>query len=153
MTAARRGHGDGGQVAGIEALPFGVLTFVIGSLLVANAWAVVDAKLAVSAAAGEAARVYVESPDQATAARRAHDAAAGTVDGHGRNADRMQLTIDHEQGAVWGRCVRITATARYVVPAVTLPWIGGYGRGFEAVSSHSEIVDPYRGGLEGEAQC
>jgi hypothetical protein len=32
---------DSGQVGGIEALPFGLLVFVVGALLVANAWAVV----------------------------------------------------------------------------------------------------------------
>ena len=41
---------ESGQ-AGIEVLPFGILTFVVGALLVANAWAVIDAKIAVSAAA------------------------------------------------------------------------------------------------------
>ena len=34
-------RGDHGMVAGIEALRFGLLVFVVGSLLVANAWAVV----------------------------------------------------------------------------------------------------------------
>jgi hypothetical protein len=31
---------DRGQVGGIEVLPFGLLVFVVGTLLVANAWAV-----------------------------------------------------------------------------------------------------------------
>ena len=35
------GRTDAGQVGGIEALPFGLLVFVIGALLVANCWAVV----------------------------------------------------------------------------------------------------------------
>jgi hypothetical protein len=51
-------------MAGIEALPFGFLVLVAGSLLLANAWAVVDAKFAASAAAREAVRVYVESGSQ-----------------------------------------------------------------------------------------
>jgi Mg2+/Co2+ transporter CorC len=42
---------DEGVVGGLEALPFGLLIFVVGALLIANVWAVVDAKLAVSAAA------------------------------------------------------------------------------------------------------
>ena len=36
---------DRGQVGGIEALPFGLLVFVVGALLVANTWAVVDASV------------------------------------------------------------------------------------------------------------
>ena len=59
--ARGRAGGDGGQVGGIEALPFGLLVFVVGALLVANAWAVVDAKLAVDAAARQATRHYVEA--------------------------------------------------------------------------------------------
>ena len=43
---ARRCAGDAGQVGGIEALPFGLLIFVVGTLLIANAWAVIDAKFA-----------------------------------------------------------------------------------------------------------
>ena len=43
---------------GMEVIPFGLLTFVVGALLVANAWAVIDAKMAVSAAAREATRAY-----------------------------------------------------------------------------------------------
>ncbi|MBA2283441.1 MAG: hypothetical protein H0W25_19710, partial [Acidimicrobiia bacterium] len=59
-AAARRLHRDErGQMGGIEALPFGLLIFVVGALLVANAWAVIDAKLAVTAAAREAARTWV----------------------------------------------------------------------------------------------
>ena len=48
-------RGDAGMVGGIEVLPFGVLIFVVGSLLVANAWAVVDTKFMVTSAAREAA--------------------------------------------------------------------------------------------------
>ncbi len=42
----RRARGDAGQVGGFEAIPFGVLVFVLGALLITNAWAVIDAKLA-----------------------------------------------------------------------------------------------------------
>ena len=45
-----------GFVAGGEVLPFGVLIFVLGTLLLVNAWAVIDAKFAVSSASREAAR-------------------------------------------------------------------------------------------------
>ena len=67
-TGPTRLAGDGGQVAGIEALPFGVLIFVVGALLVSNLWAVVDAKIVVDAAAREAVRAYVEAPDATTGA-------------------------------------------------------------------------------------
>jgi hypothetical protein len=148
-----RWGGDHGQVAGIEVLPFGMLIFVVGSLLVANAWAVVDARLAVASAAREAARAYVEAPDPNAAHEAATIAARHTVEGHGRNPDRLRLGIEHDGGRPWGRCVRIRAVGHYPVPALTLPWIGGYGRAFLATATHSEIIDPYRSGLAGEAQC
>ena len=77
----RRARGDAGQVGGFEALPFGVLIFVLGALLVTNAWAVIDAKLAATAAAREAARVYVESADAASAESLGVDAARSELRG------------------------------------------------------------------------
>ena len=39
-------RGEDGQVGGIEALVFGLLVLVLGTLVVANAWGVIDAKVA-----------------------------------------------------------------------------------------------------------
>ena len=145
-----RARGDHGQVAGIEALPFGVLIFVVGALLVANVWGVVDAKLAVTSAAREAARAFVEAPDALTADADAARAAAEAVDAHGRDSGRLDLQrIDGS----FGRCARVTFEASYPVPAIALPWIGGFGRSFTASARHSEIVDPFRSGLPGTASC
>ena len=71
MKTAPRLTGDAGQVGGIEVLPFGVLIFVVGTLLITNAWGVVDAEVAADAAAHQAVRTYVEAPDGTTAAARA----------------------------------------------------------------------------------
>ena len=150
---APRAQGDAGQVAGIEALPFGVLVFVVGALLAANAWAVVDVRFAVAAAAREAVRAYVEAPDPMAAAALAERAARNTVSGHGRNPERIWLSITSPSGRGWGRCGRVEITARYPVPAITLPGLGGYGEAFEAVATHSELIDPYRAGLPGSASC
>src|SRR5919202_3284931 len=79
--AGRWRRDEAGQLAGGEALPFGVLVFVFGVLLIANAWAVVDAKLAVSAAAREATRAYVEAPPGGDAMAAADAAAREAVDG------------------------------------------------------------------------
>lgn len=146
-------RGDAGVVGGIEVLPFGVLTFVVGSLLVANAWAVVDTKFMVTSAAREAARAYVEAPDQGTAMTRARIGVADAIAGQGRDPTKARVRVDHDHGRAWGRCVRVVATVGYRVPALTLPWIGGYGHGFDVVAAHSEIIDPYRAGLPGPAEC
>lgn len=141
---------DRGQVAGIEVLPFGFLIFVVGALLLANAWAVVDAKLAVTAAAREAARTYVEAPDESAAVSTALLAARDALAGQ-RGGETLDLRITAEGG--FRRCALVTAEVEVEVPAVGLPFIGGFGRTFDVTASHSEIVDPYRSGLPGEADC
>lgn len=149
MTGHRL-RGDAGQVGGIEAIPFGLLVFVVGGLLVANAWAVVDAKLATDAAAREAVRAFVEAPDLATAEAAADAAARRSVAAHGRDGTRAEVAL--LEAARFVRCERITIEVTYKVPALTLPLIGGWGDGPLAVRSrHSEVVDPFRSGVPGEA--
>lgn len=146
----RRARGDAGQVGGIEALPFGLLVFVLGALLIANAWAVVDAKFATDAAARQAARTFVEGDDEATALHRADEAARDAIAGHGRDPDRAG--VRPVGAALLQRCARATFEVTYEVPALTLPLIGGYGpTPFVVRSRHSELVDPFRDGLPGDA--
>ncbi len=133
-----------GQVAGIEALPFGFLVFVVGVLLITNAWAVIDAKMTVASAAREATRAYVEAPDAGAAVSAARTAADEVVRAGGRDPGRLGLS---SPSSGFARCQRVTVEATYPVPAITLPWIGGFGRGFMARARHSELVDPYRSGV------
>lgn len=149
-SPARRWHQDErGQAGGIEVLPFGVLIFVVGALLVASAWAVIDAKLAVVSAAREAARTYVEGEDAASAEQAAIAAAEEAMANHGRDGG-VDVTIDAP--AAFTRCATVQVRATYQVPAVPLPWIGGLGE-IQVSSTHSERVDPFRDGLVGAAQC
>lgn len=136
-------RGEAGVVAGGEVLALGLLTFVVGTLLIANAWAIVDAKLAVTAAAREAARAYVEAGSAVAAADAAVAAAREALAGHGRDAAAMDpFVVDGR----FARCARVTIEVGYTVPALTLPWIGGLGDA-TVIGRHSEIVDPYRSGL------
>lgn len=146
-----RGRGDRGQVGGIEAIPFGLLLFVLGTLLIANAWAVVDAKFATDAAAREAARTFVEADEADTALRDAESAALAVVEGHGRDPDRADVRAHGD--FTLARCERATFEVTYEVPALSIPLIGGYGRTpFRVASRHSEVVDPFRSGLVGDAE-
>lgn len=143
-------HGDGGQIGGIEAIPFGLLVFVVGGLLIANAWAVVDAKFATDAAAREAARTFVEARDATTAAADAEAAARATVTAHGRDGQRAEVRALGP--TTFARCERVTFEVSYEVPALDLPLVGGWGpSSFSVRSRHSEVVDPYRDGVPGEA--
>ncbi len=152
MSAAGRCRGDRGQVGGIEALPFGLLIFVVGTLLIANAWAVVDAKFATDAAARQAVRTFVEAEDPARARSAASTAALAAIEAHGRDPGRATVRPVGDPQLV--RCERATFEVAYEVPALSLPFIGGYGRApFRVRSTHSELVDPFRSGLSGSADA
>lgn len=153
-VTVRRTFDERGQVAGVEVIPFGLLVLVIGALLVANVWGVIDAKLAAEAAAREAARAYVEAPGEDAAVELGEAAAESAMHGHHRDLSAMR--VDAPAPGEFRRCNRIRYTVEYDVPTLTLPWIGGLGgRMITARATHVEIVDPYRSGagLDGEATC
>ena len=137
---------EGGQIAGLEGLVFGMLLFVFGALLVVNAWAVVDAKLASSAAAREATRAFVEGREPGEAARAAEAAAVSAFAGYGRATDRAEVRLVEGELA---RCSRVVFEASYRLPALRIPVLGGLGDGFHVTSRHAELVDPHRSGLGG----
>ncbi len=148
--------GEDGLVGGAEAIVFGVLVFVLGTLLVVNAWGVVDAKLAASEAAREATRVIVEAgpDDPVVIFARAEEAAVRAIVGYGKDVSRMRFPTPAVAGGSLERCARVTVTVSYDVPVVVLPVLGGLGSGMiTAVGRHSEVVDPHRSGLPGEAAC
>lgn len=156
MTGAhRRCGGERGQVAGIEVLPFGLLVFIAGTLVVANLWGVIDSKFAADAAAREAARWVVE---RASAGTSPHDLRSGatelavqTLADHGRTGP---ATVDlGPPGAAFVRCERITVTVAVRVPALRIPFVGGFGDAFEVAATHGELIDPTRSGLAGDASC
>lgn len=136
------------MVGGFEVLPFGFLVLVAGSLLVANAWGILDGKIAASAAAREAARAFVESEaaDAGAAYAEAEAAAEEAIVGHGRDPARM--TLRSEGPLLLERCAPATFVVTYDVPTISLPWIGGFGDGVvSATARHREVVDPYRDGV------
>ena len=143
---------DRGQVAGIEAVPFGILLFVLGALLITNAWAVIDAKMAVTSAAREAARTYVEAPDHETGLAQAESAARSAIAAHGGNVAKVSIS-GPASAAAFTRCNHVSFTVTYPVPALTLPIIGGLGSGVVVRSTQTEIVDPFRNDVPGEAVC
>ena len=141
-----------GQVGGVEGVIFGVLVFVLGTLIVANAWAVVDVKGAASAAAREATRAFVESsaPSADAALAEADAVARETIEGYGRDPDKLVVVAEE---ASLRRCGRVTIRTEYPVPLVSLPILGRHGHGFTAVGRHSELVDPFRAGLADRDAC
>ncbi len=136
--------------AGVEVLPFCVLVFVCGTLVLVNAWGVIDAKFAVAAAAREGARTYAESDGGRSGEEAARRAASDVVAAYGRDPDRLRL--DDPTGAVV-RCGTVSVTASYPVPALRVPLIGGFGHAFDVTSTHTTRVDRLRAGLGAESAC
>jgi hypothetical protein len=47
----------------------------------------------------------------------------------------------------------VTVEVSHDVATVVLPWVDGWGSVVTVSARHSEVVDPYRGGLAGAARC
>ena len=147
-SGSRAGLGADDGVAGWEALPLGFLVLLVGALVAANAWAVVDAKMAVTAAAREGARAFVEAESPPVAAGAARSAADAALRAHGRSPDPAAPPMITGE---LRRCERVAVRVRHTVPAVVLPWVGGFGAGITVGAVHEEIVDPLRAGVPGAA--
>jgi len=155
LAWTRRFRCEDGYVGGAEAIPLGILVLFAGTLIVVNAWAVVDARLVTATAAREAVRAYVEAApatDAGATARQAWAeaelAANQVMVEHGRRPDRFSVRPTLT-GPAYARCQRVAITATYELPAVTVPLVGGFLSGLAVSSTASEIVDPFRDGLEG----
>lgn len=143
---------DSGQVGGVEVLSFGFLIFVSVTLIIVNAWGVVDAKLAVTSAAREAVRAYVETNGENAANVAAIQQALETLDSYGRGGHRATVNSPVVDG-LYRRCGRVTVTVSYDLPTVAVPFIGGFGSLQPVTSTFTEVIDPFRSGLDGIAQC
>ena len=96
----------------------------------------------------EAGQLAVGNGDAVAHARRAQPFALE------QHLEDLALGLEPVPGqSGYSRCARATFTATYEVPALTLPWIGGFGEGIDVTSTHSELVDPYRSGVPGSAEA
>lgn len=136
-----------GTVGGVEVLPLCLMVLVGFTLLVVNAWAVVDARGVADDAAREGARAFAEAPaavDPWAEARRAVDRTIGAT---GRATERTTMRIT-TVGPL--RCSAVTVEVASRVPTVLVP-----GRRVGPLlgvvrSRHTTVVDPYRSGLGGD---
>ena len=140
---------DAGFAAGGEAIPFGVLIFVIGTLMVTNLWAVIDVKMATNGAAREAARQVAESDGPAPDLGK--DAAKASIETHERDPNRMIYVLNIPDG--WQPCARAEVAVTYPVPLINLPLLDvAFPDPIEVTSTHSEIIDPYRSRAAGTGE-
>lgn len=154
MSRLRTEHGF---VGGAEALLFGVLVFVVGTLVILNAWSAVETRTAADAAARQAVRLLTESDplDPGVLWNRTEQVVEATVNGYGQRAgDVVDIAIT-PRDLVLERCQRVTVRVTLRVPMVNVPLPGGNGSvGTRGVTGeHTEVVDPLRSGLPGRATC
>jgi hypothetical protein len=144
MTALRD---QDGFSAGAEVLLFGTLVFFVAFLMAVNAWNLLDADMAATAAAREAARTFVEADTATDAAADARTAATDALHTLGRH-QAHRISVD----GTLTRCQPVTVTVELDVDPVRMP--GGFFAGTWQVSAaHTEVVDPWRSGLAGAAAC
>jgi len=137
---------ESGQVGGLEAVAFGLLILIGGVLLVSNAWAVVDAKLAATTSAREAARTFAKAPttDPGEATQLADSAARESLAQMGWT--RRDITVV-PQGTGYQRCAVVRYVVSIPVRAFRLPFISAGPPVFHVTARHTERVDPYRSGV------
>lgn len=151
-TFRGRCRDDAGQIGGMEVLPFGFLVFIAGTLLFVQVWGIIDAKFAVTSASREAVRAYVEADSAIEAEQAAAESGREALAAYGRDGERATVGAA-TLAEPFGRCARVSVTVSYQVPVIVIPWIGGFGSIAPVESTSTEIVDPFRDGLEGAATC
>ena len=134
----RRARGERGQAAGVETIPFGILVFIGGLLLVVNLWAAVDTRTALDSAARDYLRAYTSSATSASARARARDAAVASMRGRS-GTERVRITDPAEP---FGPCRPATVVLELDVPSLRAPFIGSIGT-TTVTARQTELVQPY----------
>lgn len=156
MRARRALRDERGFVAGSEALIFGVLICVVGTLVVLNGWAVVDARFVAAAAAREAVRAVVEAPTGADVAATATGAAVAAARAHGRDPASLTVAVSGPSAPVRCAPVEVRTTISVAPVGVPLPTGasgGPTGRVLTVHASAREVIDPFRAGLPPGLAC
>jgi hypothetical protein len=154
---AGQANDEAGQ-AGAEVLAMGFILIIGLIFLGMNAWAVVDAKIRIAGAARYATRQIVESEpidiegamgvSTITSENVGIEAVREALKDHPKLLDHIELTVDIPKGAL--RCSRVYVKVKAHVPSFGFAKIGAFTDGFTVSVNQSELVDPYRSGLDGE---
>lgn len=126
---------------GAEALAFGTLVLLAGTLVLLNVWSVVETRVAGDAAAREYLRAYTRATDREAALRHAELAARTTLAARGTPLE--DLRIHPPDPAAFGPCGDARVLLVAAVPAARVPFLGTLGR-TEVSVEHRELLDPYR---------
>lgn len=146
-TVAHGRSEEAGFAAGAESLIFGTLVFLLGTIVVLNAWSALDARFATAAAAREAVRAVVGAPPDADLDAAAWAAAATAFAGHGRDPGDLEVAwLGATAAPEQVRCGEVRFRVETTVPVLAVPrW--GRGAAFQVSATHAELIEPYRAGV------
>jgi Flp pilus assembly protein TadG len=131
---------DGQAIVELALVAPVLLLFILGMVLFGR---VLGARAAISAAAGEAARVDAEASAQGAGLALARQRAVDVIAGYGLSASRFSVTIDDGGFARGGT---VTVQTSYSVPVFDLP-LAGRVVGGPSVAVHAtdrEAIELYR---------
>lgn len=154
MNAARSARvdlsDDRGFVAGAEALLFGAVLFVVGVLVMANGWAVLDARFAAASAARAATRAAIATPVGEDPHEHAQAAADLALEAHAPRSWSSSLIAEREPRQ--RRCQEVRYRVVIDVPLIALDgWRSDMA--VSVAASSIQVVDPYRSGLPAGREC
>ena len=135
----RRSGAESGQAAGIESIPFGILVFVGGVLLVINLWSVVDTRASLDSAARDYLRAYTAAPDRATARIVGRAAARASLSSRSGRPSAVRIGAPTER---FGPCRPATVRLELTIDAIHAPFIGTLGTAIVS-TTQTELVEPY----------
>lgn len=141
MTRRPMRRNERGLVAGGDAVVFGALILLAGTLVVTNLWSIVETRTAVDAAARDYLRSYTRAENSTDATRLAEQAARAVLDGRGTPLTGLEITPPDPGG--FGPCGTATVTLAARVPAARVPFLGELGA-TEVTVTHTELIDAHR---------
>ncbi|MCO5313095.1 MAG: hypothetical protein M9952_09220 [Microthrixaceae bacterium] len=130
-----------GYAGGVETVPFGILVFVAGTMLMVNLWAVVDAHVTLDAAARDYLRAYTGAVDRDGALDAGTEALRRSI---GERWTDIEVSAPPEP---FGPCRPATVRIEVTIDSVRLPFVGTIGS-HTISSTQSELVQPYRGAVD-----
>ena len=135
------------MVAGLDGLLFGSLILLGGTVLIVNAWSVIETRQALDGAAREYLRAYTEAPDPRSAVSDADAAARASLAGGNR---RLDVRIRPPDTATFGPCALASVELSADVAAARIPFVGEFGSTQVSVA-HTEMIDAHREVTSGAA--
>ena len=137
-------RGERGVAGGGEALAFGALVLLAGTLVLVNVWSVVETRTAVDAAAREYLRSYTRAGEHLEALEVAQRSARATLAARGTPLRGLRIVAPRAEQ--FGPCGRAEVTLLASVPAARLPFVGSISTSeirvthAELIGAHEEVV-------------